>query len=38
MSFFEEQYPFDLEVTHRGDAEHSNSGESATIKKQLSLT
>jgi len=39
MSLFEEQEHLDLEVTHTGDAEHGNSGESATInnKKQPSL-
>jgi len=35
--FSEEEQPLDLEVTHSGDAEHSNSGESATIKKRLSF-
>ena len=34
MSFFEEQQHLDLEVTHTGDAEHGNSGESATVSKK----
>jgi len=34
MSFFEEQEHLDLEVTHTGDAEHGNSGESDTINNQ----
>jgi len=37
MSFFEEQQHHDREVTHTGDAEHGNSGESATIKKTSHL-